>query len=488
MISIPEEPNMVSQDEEKQQRKGASKSVVEWLWRLFSSVRLAIILILVITGLSLLGALLIQVPPEVARDPHFYSYWVDTAARSKVGVWAPLLSTLRLFDVFRSPWFVIAGTLLMLNIFVCSVNRWSAISLSLRGGVIRHQADFYRSGSALNELATPVPAGEAAVITERVLKSQGYRVRTENDEDRVHIAADKNRYYRLGTYLSHFSLILFVLAFITGNYFGFRESSFTVPVGAIRGVGYETGLSLELTSFVDEYYENGMPKDYRSQVVLYEDGQAVRQALIRVNHPLVYKGVRFYQSYFGRVAKMLVKDEDGRPIFDNSVPLDSSFQVQGYRYDEGFFDLPDKGLSIRLISPAQNSDNSMIPAGQLAVDVRQGGEQINLRLLEPGNPREVSGLEYTFLGESKYSGFQVSRDPTNALIWIASTLFVIGICAVFYFPYRQIWVLSQPAGQGKSRLLMRMLARRGFGSTSELTTLSKQMEKELKTYWGKRGK
>src|SRR4030043_130288 len=106
---------MVTQEEKKQLGQKTSKSVVEWLWRLFSSVRLAVILILVITGLSLLGALLIQVPSEMARDPQLYSYWIDTAARSKVGVWAPFLSALHLFDVFRSPWFLIAGTLLMIN-------------------------------------------------------------------------------------------------------------------------------------------------------------------------------------------------------------------------------------------------------------------------------------------------------------------------------------------------------------------------------------
>jgi len=474
---------MVAQEDKGQQGPDASKSVVKWLWHLFSSVRLALILILVITGLSLLGALLIQVPSEIVTDPQLYSDWVDTAARSKVGVWAPFLSALRLFDVFHSPWFLIAGTLLMLNIFICSVNRWNSIRLSLRGGMVKHKASFYDAGNACAELPTmPVPVVETARISEKVLRARGYRTRTEKDENNIYIAADKNRYYRLGTYFSHFSLILFVLAFITGSYFGFRDSSFTVPVGSNREIGYDTNLSLQLTSFVDEYYDNGKPKDYRSQVVLYENGQAVKQALIRVNHPLVYKGVRFYQSYFGPAAKILVRDENKRDIFNDNVPLDSSFYTQGYKYYEGFFDLPEAGLSIRLISSAVNAYSPAIPAGHLAVDVRQGNEQIDLRLVELGTPRVVSGLEFTFLEESKYSGFQVSQDPTNMLIWIASILFIIGICAVLYFPYRQVWVLSQSLGQENSHLLIRTLAPRSFNSTSELNTLANQMEKELPTH------
>jgi cytochrome c biogenesis protein len=474
---------MVSQGRrERHWGTGEFKSGVDLLWRFFSSVRLAVILILVISGLSLLGALLIQVPSEMARDPQLYSYWVDTIARNKVGGWAPFLSALHLFDVFHSPWFLIAGTLLMLNIFICSINRWSSISLSLRGGAVKLRESYYSTGNIHAELRNrQTPVVEAGRVSERVLKARGYRVRTESDGKNVYIAADKNRYYRLGTYFSHLSLILFVLAFIAGSYFGFRNSGFSVPVGGIREVGHDTGLSLQLTSFVDEYYDNGMPKDYRSEVVLYENGQPVKQSLIRVNHPLAYKGVRFYQAYFGPAVEMLVSGEDGQVIFDGNVPLDSSFDSQGYQYYEGDFDLPEAGLSVRLISSFYAGD-PMIPAGQLAVDVRQDNEQIDLKLIELGTPQEVGGLEFTFLEESKYSGFQVSRDPTNMLIWTASILFVVGICAVLYFPYRQVWVLSHPLGQRNSRLHIRTLAPRGFSSTSELDTLTNQMEKELLAY------
>jgi cytochrome c biogenesis protein len=465
---------------DKGQQTPRSSLVLDWLWRLLSSVRLAVILILVITGLSLIGVLLIQVPSEMARDPQFYSHWVDTAARSRVGVFAPLLSALHLFDVFRSPWFFIAGILLMINIVICGANRWGGISLSLRGGTIKHKESFYETGDAHAELSTILaPVVNTAMISEKVLRSRGYRTRTKYDENNVYIAGDKNRFSRLGTYVSHLSLILFVLAFITGNAFGFRDSSFTIPIGSSREIGYNTGLTLQLNQFVDEYYENGMPRDYRSEVVLYENGQRVEQAVIRVNHPLIYKGVRFHQSYFGPAVKMLVRDGNGRVIFNDNVPLDGSFNIQGYVYYQGFFDLPEAGLWIRLISPSDNAGTSMMPAEQLAVDVRTGNEQVDLRLVRLGTPRLIGGFEYTFLEESQYSGFQVSRDPTNILIWIASLLFIIGICTVLYLPFRQVWILSQPLGQGNSRLLIRTRAPRGFSASSELKTLADKMEKDL---------
>lgn len=475
----------------KKKIPGPFKSAVHWLWQLFSSVRFAVILILIITSLSLLGALLVQVPSEIAKDPQTYSYWIDTVARSKVGVWTPFLSALRLFNVFSSPWFIITSTLLMLNIFICSVNRWSSISLSLRGSAVKQRENFYNTGKIHAEIKDiQAPVAKTVMISEKILKGRGYRTRTEGDNKNIYIASDKNRYYRLGTYFSHFSLILFVLAFIAGNYLGFRDLSFTVPVGSFREVGHDTALSLQLISFVDEYYDNGRPRDYRSEVILYENGQPVKQAIIQVNHPLVYKGIRFYQAYFGPASKMQVRDENGYDIFNGNVPLNSSFDIEGVRRYEGFFELPEADLSVRLISSALNTEDFMIPPGSVAVDVRHGSDQIDLRLVELGTPLKIAGLEFTFLEESMYSGFQVSHDPSSILIWIASALFIIGICAVLYFPYRQVWILCQPDGKGNSRLLIRTRAPRGLRSISELNTLVDQIKKNLPihTIKGKRGK
>ena len=210
-------------------------------------MRLAVILMLVITAISLLGALLIQVPADIAEDPNLYSQWVDAVAGNKVGGWAPFLSAISLFDVFHSPWFIIAGTLLMLNIIICSINRWSVIGASLRGGAIKQNRAFFTRSDSCAEMSTgTLPAEEAAGIAEKVMKARGFRTRSTSDETGIYLAADKNRFFRLGTYASHARLVLFALAFVAGNYFGFQDSSFTVPEGSNRAVGHDTGLSLQL--------------------------------------------------------------------------------------------------------------------------------------------------------------------------------------------------------------------------------------------------
>lgn len=435
---------------------------------------------LIITALSLLGALLIQVPGGIAEDPNLYGQWVDTVAGNKVGDWAPFLSALRLFDVFHSPWFIIAGAILILNILVCNINRWNTIRSSLRGSVIKQSQGFYSGSDTCVGLSTGMLSNEeAAGITERLMKARGYRVRSTSSKTAVYQAGDKNRLFRLGTYVHHLSLILFILAFITGNYFGFKDSDFTVPEGSVRAVGHDTNLFLELTSFVDEYYQNGRPKDYRSDVTLYENGQVVATDTIRVNHPLIYNGIRFYQSYFGPAVTLRVNDSNGRELFNDGVALEQTLVTQGYLHYEGFFDLSETDLSIRIIKSGSSYGSPMIPPGHVAVDIRMGNNQINLKLLDLGVSQIVSGLEFTYLEETQYSGFQVSHDPTNSLIWIASTLFVLGICAVLYFPYRQFWVRVETRENNQGRLAIRISGSRRSAMAQELQMLVTKIEKEI---------
>lgn len=420
---------MPGQDpQEPQKSRNLFKSSAKWLWRLFSSVRLALILVLVIAGLSLSGAL--------------------TPIR-----------------VFNSIYFAVVGIALMLNIFVCSLNRWKSIRLALRGGEVDQPENFYKTGIELKGIQLSCP--DLLEKIEKVLVKNGYRVRKSSGES-VGIAADKNRYFRLGTYLSHFSLILFVLAFLFGSHFGFRDTGFWVIEGETKAVGHDTELSLKLVSFVYETYQNGMPRDYRSQVVLYENGQQVKETLIRVNHPLYYNGVRFYQSFFGKAAKMQIRSQEGQILFDDSVLLDTFSQDP--RYYQGYLDLPEYGMVIRLIT-SSDAEDPMIPAGNLAVGIIQNNEQTSIKLVQQDAPDVINGLEFDFKGIVDYSGFQVSRDPANALIWIASGLFIIGICSVFYFPHLQVWVRCRNEPEGR-RLLIRIIGRAGLKDD-----LIKDMEK-----------
>ena len=135
----------------------------------------------------------------------------------------------------------------MLNIIVCSLNRWGNIKLSLHGGSVKQAESFYSSGACKAEIENiPKPDYKASRIPVKVLQKHGYRVRVENHDNNYYIAADKNRFFRLGTYASHLSLVLFVLAYLIGSYFGFRDTTFTTAIGNTRPIRHNTDLSFIL--------------------------------------------------------------------------------------------------------------------------------------------------------------------------------------------------------------------------------------------------
>ncbi|MFH1016312.1 MAG: cytochrome c biogenesis protein ResB [Chloroflexota bacterium] len=465
----------MGRNRETNNEAGTSGRVIDRLWRFFSSVRLALVLMLVLTGLSLIGALLIQAPGDVLVDKEAYAFWLESAAEPKYGAWTPLFSLFRLFDMFHSPWFLGAGALLIISILVCSLNRWQSLRLTLSGGPVKLGETFYTGGNTHGELITGASSSPEAV--NRVLVKRGYRVRTEQHDDKVYIAADKNRSFRLGTYVSHLSIVLFIIGFLIGSYFGFRDTDFIVTEGVTQDVGHNTDLSLSLESFVDEYYDDGMPRDYRSQVTLLENGQPVRREIVRVNHPLIHEGVRFYQSFFGPAVKVEIKDASGKVLLNDTIPMTRVTGGQ-VRRNAAFFDLPEVAMTAQLIGPAINAPDTILSEGELAVQVSHAGQAIDMNRAVRGVPQQIGGLEFTYLDDAQYSGFQVSRDPGNSLIWIASSLFVIGVGLVLYFPYKQVWVLVQPRGKN-NRILVRSVSPRSFNAASEHQSLLSDIQEQL---------
>jgi cytochrome c biogenesis protein len=402
--------------------------------KLFSSIKLAAILILAITCLSLVGTF--------TTISNFFNSW----------------------------WFFTLGFLLIINILVCNISRWKIIRAAIKGGDVILPETFFEDSSKSVTMEMHLSPSATSALLKNNLQKQLYRVRIESFKEQIYLSADRFRYFRLGTYVSHLSLILLVIAYLISLFFGFQDTNFIVPEGGTREVGHNTGLSMKLVSFIDEYYADNTPMDYRSQVILYRDGHEVEQALIRVNEPLNYQGVRFHQSFYGPVVNLVLR-QDGRTLYQGSVTLDSISNSQGYQRNARYLDLAQPGSSIMLLGPATNLPDPAIPKGQTAAYVYENGRQIGVGLLAKGIPTVVGGIEFNYLGASKYSGFQVSYDPGIWLIWTASSLFILGMLSALFFKHRQFWFLILPTPKGTSRITIRSISPRESISSKELKAI-----------------
>ncbi|HUE76091.1 MAG TPA: cytochrome c biogenesis protein ResB, partial [Chloroflexota bacterium] len=113
-----------------------------------------------------------------------------------------------------------------------------------------------------------------------------------------------------------------------------------------------------------------------------------------------------------------------------------------------------ENLTIDLVAQ-QDSTDAMISAGQIAIlGYRPGSEEPTFAgVAVQRRPQEWQGLEFTFVRETQFSGFQAVKDPGGPIFFIAAALMLVGIITVFYFPPRRIWALIRAGETGVTVLI-----------------------------------
>lgn len=113
----------------------------------------------------------------------------------------------------------------------------------------------------------------------------------------------KARWRKTGEYLIHTGFILLSIAFLWGNISGFRSGPHRIFPGEHQAIPNMPGYSLLLEKFTPQLEPSGRPLDMLNQVSLWKDGEEVAQALVRINHPLIYNGLVILPTSFGQELK-----------------------------------------------------------------------------------------------------------------------------------------------------------------------------------------
>jgi cytochrome c biogenesis protein len=452
------------------------------VWNFFRSTRLAIVLVFLLVAIFITGILVIQAPADFSYSSPEFAYWLQNAARPRYGFWADTMAFLQLFSIFRSVWLGAVSGLLVINIMVCTVNRWHTVNNRIfkqdtnADGTLTHPTD-----SPNTTLTVNANMENTSGAVSDILKKRGYHLNNKEQASEIYISGVKNNYSPLGTYLSHFSLILFIIGFLVTGFFGFRDESFMVIEGQQRQVGHSTHLSLYLEDFNDEYWPDGTPKDYRSSVILFDSGAEVKQADIRVNHPLVYQGIRFHQAFFGDAASIIVETGDNQPVYQAEVALSGMVNTDNYQRPQGYFIMKPQGYLIYLTAPSTTSDDPFLSPDTLGIEIYDinNGSLITWDKLSRGKTVELLNLNFTYTDSKMFSGFMVSRDPGATIIWTAAALFLAGICAVFYFPRRELRLFIKQQSD-TSRESMVLMYYTGKGMTEEIEDIAAEINGRLK--------
>jgi cytochrome c biogenesis protein len=301
-------------------RRGPAFDPALPVWRLLTSVRVAVGYITLLAALGLAGVLIPQVPEAMRGNDTAVSAWLDSK-RDTFGPLTDPMHRLGLFEVFQARWFLIALGFLVVNVSVCLFNRWSPTLRNVFHPPEVVPDSFYERAHNRTMLA-PVETAAA----ERALTAQRFCIKTREEAGAAYIFADRYPWAQLATFASHMALILFLAGGLVTVLTGFSTQAFagegtTVPVFAVKDPNQ---LQVRVDDAVGVYGDEGNPLDFRTHLTIFRNGEEVKSGYMTVNDPLKYDGYRFHQvAFFGDGAALRIRDAaTGNTVFAETFPLE----------------------------------------------------------------------------------------------------------------------------------------------------------------------
>jgi cytochrome c biogenesis protein len=272
------------------------RDFVETVWLLFCSVRFAVVLNVAGALAAMSGTLVPQMQPGTQSFQDSLDAFLE-AARGRYGDLAGPLYWAGFFDLYNSLWFRMIVVLVIFSIIMCTLNRWGPIMRLIRHPAVRVSEGFTDGLSEKAQFrAVPVDPDAAESALRLALKKGRYRVVAERGEgDTIHLYADRDRWSKLVTFVSHAALVLLILVAAGMQPMGWREQSVFFYPGNEVNVGHGTDFSVRSDNFWIDYYPDGKAiKEYKNTLAVVEGGREVLTKTIIVNDPLRYKGVNFF--------------------------------------------------------------------------------------------------------------------------------------------------------------------------------------------------
>jgi cytochrome c biogenesis protein len=394
--------------------------MVRWrheLWSFLGSRRLAIVLLVALLLTLLLTSLLPQLPAEPsAREP-----WLE-AVRLRYGLATTPLKALGAFEAHSSPWFLALVGALLLNTVICTLQRVPRFWRSLREApTIRRPEAFYQ-GFAHHAKWEVGSLDQGLAAARETLRRHRFRPQIDEagETGSASLYAERGRWSQAGTIVAHLAAVLLALAVAVRPVLGWQEGSLTLMPGEGHRVGHGTGLEMRAGQPVAGQ-RAGVPL-----TVLTGTSTVITQT-VRINHPLMVKGVRFHLQGYG-------------PAVQITAPEGTFGAVLGSSQGQ-LVTLPEAGVSLRialgtepdaLFVEAVAPDGTLLGSGQVA-----GGQAV-----------EVLGTSITFR-LTEYSVWQASRDLTFGLALAGAVLLLVGVMVSLWVPYRRIWLRLEATGRAQ---------------------------------------
>ncbi len=426
------------------------KSIVDRIWDLFSSIKLAVVVFSIISATSIVGTVIEQ-QAEPERNikllaKFFGADFAPTAFR--------ILDTLGFTDMFRSWWFMALLFLFTANLVICSIDRLPKIWKLVKEPVKPVTAERLNALSLKREITLKEKADKASEHAGAVLKRHGFTAAVRKEDKGVQLYAERGRYSRLGVYVTHLSILLILAGAVIGMLFGFN-ASLNLPEGMSSGVAYTSsgkqiplGYEIRCDNFNVTFYDNSdTPRSYKSGLTILDNGKEVMEKVIDVNNPLHYKGITFYQASYGYAP---TRDS----LFQFTVASNNGTKEDvNVKFGQPF-GIPGTAVTCKVVdfSPAIAVDESgklytyaeMMFNPAAFVEFSENGT-VKFRqwilVRSPQSWKVADGtVEFKHLWGAQYTGLQVRKDPGVWVVYLGCMIMALGLYTAFFTGHSRVWI------------------------------------------------
>jgi cytochrome c biogenesis protein len=418
-----------------------------------SSLKLTIALLIIIAAASIVGTI---IPQQYGAGGPFHNLSPELTKAFEL---------LGLSDLYHSMWFIILMSLLSLNLITCSVRRFPTTWKLYRKTASLDSDTPFKNLAPQRIITVEGNTEELIGKAENLFRRRYKRVIKKGTASSTVLYGERGAYSRFGVYITHTSILVVIVGAIIGSLLGFEafvnlaegESTNTVYLARQKGIK-KLDFTVQCNTFSISYYDNGMPKEYRSNLTFLKDTRVIHQGPLLVNHPITISGIRFYQANYGTIpgdeASLTIrKGNDGQTtkrarINDPFYLEDTDIQAQVVRIEENFMSM---GPAVLIDIDAEGTTTRFWVFKYI--------ERIEKRFPEilerfpKFNPGLFKPYHFTLdeIESAYYTGLQVSRDPGVYTVAVASFFIVVGFFITFFSSHKRIWLLVDTQ-EGRNRV------------------------------------
>ena len=435
---------------------GPTRSIGRRIWQTLSAVRTGIILLILVVIASAAGTFILQRPTTDA----------DALQRAYSPQMLAWLDRIGLTDVFHAWWFALLMGLLCLTIVAASIERFPNV-WRFYARPYRRADSHFRSALPLQKQFPVRDPEQALAVAHRVFQKLRLRPQHIVEDNQVSLFAERNRFSLLAVYIVHASLLLIFLGGIVDALWGYRgflaltngqqASQIQLQSGATRVLPF----AIRCDGAGQENYSDGTPKRWWSNLVVLQNGREAERKQIVVNDPLVFGGIRVYQSSYGssgQLDKVMLTATPARGSGaaqdislgqDQRAQLDPQTSVRLVRF------IPDFVIQDNQIYARSNQPDN--PAIQLEVTTQKAKEPALVWIFPQfPNVAHDSKSPYSFkfrdLRMGYFTGLQVSHEPGQWLVWAGCLMMALGLATAFYLVHMRFWAMLVRDERGRPAL------------------------------------